>query len=112
MNILANAIDMFDEMAQRRSFKELEANPQQITICTVAMENQMQISIRDNGQGMSEAVKARIFDHLFTTKAVGKGTGLGLAIAHQIVVEKHQGQITVNSVPNEGTVFSIVIPVK
>ncbi|WP_449421016.1 trifunctional serine/threonine-protein kinase/ATP-binding protein/sensor histidine kinase [Phormidium nigroviride] len=112
MNILANAIDMFDEMAQTRSFSELTANPQQITICTVAMENQMQISIRDNGQGMSAAVKARIFDHLFTTKAVGKGTGLGLAIARQIVEEKHQGKITVDSAPSEGTVFSIVIPVK
>ncbi|AFY81978.1 ATP-binding sensor histidine kinase [Oscillatoria acuminata] len=110
MNILANAIDMFDEMAQGRSFKELEANPQQITICTVATENQMQISIRDNGQGMSEAVKARIFDHLFTTKAVGKGTGLGLAIARQIVVETHGGKLEVNSQIGQGTEFVISLP--
>ncbi|AFY81976.1 trifunctional serine/threonine-protein kinase/ATP-binding protein/sensor histidine kinase [Oscillatoria acuminata] len=110
MNILANAIDMFDEMAQTRSFAELAANPQQITIGTVARENQMQISIRDNGQGMSKAVKARIFDHLFTTKAVGKGTGLGLAIARQIVVETHGGRLQVNSQIGQGTEFVISLP--
>ena len=60
---------------------------------------------------MTEAVKQRIFDHLFTTKAVGKGTGLGLAIARQIVVETHGGTIEVNSHQGEGTEFEIVLPV-
>ena len=60
---------------------------------------------------MSKAVREQVFDNLFTTKSVGKGTGLGLAIARQIVVEKHHGQIKVDSVPSEGTVFSIAIPV-
>ena len=61
--------------------------------------------------GMSEAVKQRVFDHLFTTKAVGKGTGLGLAIARQIVVEKHDGTIDVNSIRGEGTEFIITLPI-
>lgn len=47
----------------------------------------------DNGIGMPEDVRARIFDYLFTTKSIGKGTGLGLAIARQIIVEKHDGAI-------------------
>ncbi len=59
---------------------------------------------------MSKEVKQKIFDHLFTTKGVGKGTGLGLAIARQIVVEKHGGEITVNSVCGEGTEFMIFLP--
>lgn len=59
---------------------------------------------------MSESVQQQIFDHLFTTKAVGKGTGLGLAIARQIVVEKHQGTIEVNSVLGKGTEFAIALP--
>jgi signal transduction histidine kinase len=47
------------------------------------------IRIKDNGVGMTPEVKQKIFDHLFTTKPVGKGTGLGLAIALQIIIEKH-----------------------
>ncbi|RFP63103.1 MAG: PAS domain S-box protein [Limnothrix sp. CACIAM 69d] len=112
MNILANAIDMFDEAAQGRSFKELEANPQQITISTVLIDQQVQISIRDNGKGMNAEVQSRIFDHLFTTKSVGKGTGLGLAIAQQIVVDKHSGSLTVESEPGQGAEFRIQLPIE
>ena len=110
MNILANAIDVFDEMAQTQSFQELQAHPQQITIGTQAIANQVQITIQDNGRGMTEEVKARIFDHLFTTKGVDKGTGLGLAIAKQIVVEKHGGAIFVDSTLGQGTEFTIQLP--
>ncbi|MEA5467139.1 ATP-binding protein [Leptothoe sp. PORK10 BA2] len=110
MNILANAIDMFDEKAQGQSFEQLEAHPQQITIRTTADANQVQIQIADNGKGMTEDVRARIFDHLFTTKAVGKGTGLGLAIARQIIEEKHGGKISCHSTPGIGTEFAITIP--
>lgn len=110
MNILANAIDIFDEMAQAQSYDYLEANPQQITIRTSVVEDRVQIAIRDNGKGMSEAVKARIFDHLFTTKEVGKGTGLGLAIARQIVVENHGGNLSCTSSLGQGTEFLIELP--
>ena len=112
MNILANAIDMFDEMAQSLSFAELESEPQTITIQTAMVsENEaVEIRIRDNGKGMTEEVKSKIFDHLFTTKGVGKGTGLGLAIARQIVAEKHDGAIVVTSTPGEGTEFTIRLP--
>ncbi|MCF4968192.1 AAA family ATPase [Nostoc sp. CMAA1605] len=110
MNILANAIDMFDEMAQTKSFLELEANPQIITIRTEVISNQVYIRIRDNGKGMTQEVQEKIFDHLFTTKAVGKGTGLGLAIARQIVVEKHGGSLSVHSELGKGTEFTIQIP--
>lgn len=111
MNILANAIDMFDELAQEYSFKALTTNPQIITIRTsLTTQNTVNIQICDNGKGMSEAVSSQIFDHLFTTKAVGKGTGLGLAIAHQIVVTKHGGTIETHSKLGQGTEFSICLP--
>ena len=103
---------MFDEMAQTQSFEELEANPQQITIRTEIISKQVLIKIRDNGTGMIEDVKAKIFDYLFTTKSVGKGTGLGLAIAHQIVAGKHEGSIAVDFTLGEGTEFTIQLPVK
>ncbi|MGB3265337.1 MAG: ATP-binding protein, partial [Microcoleus sp.] len=76
------------------------------------VEVQIQIKIADNGTGMKEEVKKQIFDHLFTTKCVGKGTGLGLTIAHQIAVEKHGGSIEVNAEAGVGTEFAIVLPVK
>jgi signal transduction histidine kinase len=75
-----------------------------------AYANQVQISIQDNGKGMTPEVKAKIFDHLFTTKGVGKGTGLGLAIAKQIVVEKHGGSLEVHSEVGKGTTFIISLP--
>lgn len=112
MNILANAIDMFDEMAKTQSPQEIAANSQQITIHTAMIEPDVQIRIRDNGKGMTEDVKARIFDHLFTTKGVGKGTGLGLAIARQIVVEKHGGSLEVQSEVGRGTEFLIQLPIR
>jgi signal transduction histidine kinase len=72
----------------------------------------VKISIADNGLGMNESVRLKTFDPFFTTKPVGKGSGLGLAISHQIVVQKHQGQISCNSLPGQGAEFLIEIPVK
>ncbi|MEG4505484.1 AAA family ATPase [Microcoleus sp. F6_B4] len=112
MNILANAIDAIEESNLGRSLAEIKAKPNQITIQTSLIDNQVQIRIADNGKGMTEAIKAKIFDHLFTTKAVGKGTGLGLAIARQIVVEKHSGYLQVNSILGEGTEFIITLPIR
>ncbi|MHC5733888.1 AAA family ATPase [Nostoc sp.] len=110
MNLIANAIDALDESNTGRSFDEIKANPNCITITTSVENSLVRIAIADNGKGMSEEVKSKIFDHLFTTKAVGKGTGLGLAIARQIIVEKHGGAIAVNSQPGKGTEFLIQLP--
>ncbi|MEG4418856.1 AAA family ATPase [Microcoleus sp. LAD1_D5] len=109
MNLLANAIDALEESNQGRTFAEIQAHPNHITIRTKLESEKVKISIADNGKGMSEDVKNRIFDHLFTTKDVGKGTGLGLAIARQIVEEKHGGKLSCFSTPGEGTEFVIEI---
>ncbi|MBC1225032.1 AAA family ATPase [Nostoc sp. UCD121] len=111
MNILANAIDALDESNTGLTFQEIKANLNRITITTVLKEKQVEVTIADNGQGMSESVKQKVFDHLFTTKSVGKGTGLGLAIAGSIVVEKHGGTLDVNSIPGVGTEFLISLPI-
>ncbi|MEB3295646.1 MAG: ATP-binding protein, partial [Synechococcales bacterium] len=112
MNILANAIDALEEQNQGKSYQDIVANPNQICLTTALdPEHQaVQIRIQDNGSGMTEEVKQQVFDYLFTTKGVGKGTGLGLAIAHQIVVEKHQGQLEIQSQPGQGSTFMITLP--
>jgi signal transduction histidine kinase len=80
-----------------------------VTVSTAERDGHVVVSIRDNGVGMSDAVRARIFDPFFTTKDVGEGTGLGLSIAYSIV-EKHHGRIEVESAPGEGTEFRVLIP--
>ncbi len=110
MNILANAIDALDEASHHRSLGELKEHPNRITICTALAEQQVKITISDNGTGIPEHIKAKVFDHLFTTKGVGQGTGLGLAIAQQIIVEKHGGSLSVQSEMGQGTEFCIQLP--
>ncbi|MBE9226142.1 AAA family ATPase [Phormidium sp. LEGE 05292] len=112
MNILANAIDALEESNKERSFSEIQAHPNQITIQTAANEKGdcVLIRIKDNGVGMSEEIKHKLFDQLFTTKLAGQGTGLGLSIARQIVVEKHGGTLEVNSCIGCGSEFLISMP--
>ncbi|MEG4202007.1 AAA family ATPase [Microcoleus sp. Pol12A5] len=113
MNILANAIDALEESNREPSLKKIKAPANCITIRTERQSKEwVTIRISDNGPGISDEIKGQIFDHLFTTKGVGKGTGLGLAIARQIVVEKHGGTIEVNSVVGKGTEFTISLPMK
>jgi two-component system NtrC family sensor kinase len=113
MNLLANAVDAIDEQNSTRSLEEVIANPSQIRISTTVKDNsRIAISIRDNGPGITETVKNQLFNPFFTTKPIGVGTGLGLAISYQIVVEKHQGQLTCSSQVGKGAEFTIEIAIQ
>ncbi len=114
MNILANAIDALEESNQGRNPEFLAEHPNRITIKTGLSSDQKSVVIRikDNGIGMADDTQQKIFDHLFTTKAVGKGTGLGLAIVRQVVVDKHQGKLNCVSSPGQGTEFIIEVPIQ
>jgi signal transduction histidine kinase len=101
LNILSNAID---------AIEALEAPL--ITIQTAATESHIQVKIQDNGMGMNEEVQAKLFDPFFTTKEVGKGTGLGMSISYQIITQKHAGTIQCESNVNQGTTFTIAIPLE
>jgi two-component system NtrC family sensor kinase len=112
MNILVNAIDALEDQYSRRT-EPGEVAPSQIQIHTeVTADRYAQITIADNGPGMSEAVRERLFDPFFTTKPVGKGTGMGLSISYQIIVEQHLGTLICQSQPGEGTAFVISIPLE
>jgi len=112
MNLIANAIDALEENNQGRSYEDIKASPNCITVQTFQKDNCVVVRVRDNGIGMTEQVSARIFEQSFTTKAVGKGTGLGLAIAQQIVEEKHGGTLTCTSQWGQGTEFSLALPLQ
>ncbi|MBD2310577.1 PAS domain-containing protein [Desertifilum sp. FACHB-1129] len=114
MNILTNAIDALEEYNKQRSLAEIQANPSTIQITThhLLETARVAISIKDNGPGMSESVRSRLFNPFFTTKPVGQGTGLGLAISHQIIVEKHGGSLQCTSQLGQGSEFRIEIPLR
>ncbi|MEG4809729.1 PAS domain S-box protein [Microcoleus sp. F8-D3] len=103
MNIIANAIDVLQQQLE---------NPGIIRIRTEIEGTLAVIKIADNGAGMTDRVKQRIFDPFYTTKPIGSGTGMGLAISHSIIVEKHKGEIKCFSVVGKGTEFIIEIPIK
>ncbi|MEG3840951.1 response regulator [Microcoleus sp. herbarium14] len=111
MNVVANAIDALEEANQGRTFASFAAAPNTITITTKLSDSKedVLIKIKDNGKGMSEEIISHIFDHSFTTKAVGKGTGIGLSISRQIVEETQGGCLTCASILGEGTEFTIAL---
>lgn len=115
MNLLANAIDAIEEYWEKLKLqnygKIIEYQPC-IIIQTQALENHsIRIQLIDNGLGIPETISSKLFDPFFTTKPVGKGTGLGLSISYQIIVEKHHGHIQCESTVEQGTVFTIEIPI-
>lgn len=112
MNIIANAIDAFEDINRFRHYREIEANPNVIEIRTMNLEeqNSIQIVIADNGPGIPKEVRQRIFNSFFTTKPEGKGTGLGLSISWDIVTELHRGKIECCSEMGQGTQFILILP--
>ena len=88
-----------------------EGPPQgRIVISTEEINGFVELQIKDNGAGIPEAIKNRVMDPFFTTKEVGKGTGQGLALAHNVVVEKHRGQLFFESEEGRGTTFFVRLP--
>src|SRR4028119_584133 len=83
----------------------------QVRICTEVVGKFVEIKIADNGPGITEEVKQRIFDTFFTTKPIGKGTGMGLSISYQIIVESHKGELYCTSELGKGAEFTIRIPI-
>ena len=97
-NIIDNAIDAMNGKGE-------------LSLRTYAEDNHVIVEIKDNGPGIPENVRLRIFEPFFTTKPPGQGTGLGLHISHDIIVNRHHGQLLVESKPGE-TRFKVVLPVR
>ena len=79
---------------------------------TVRTEDQvLYITISDNGEGMTDKVKERLFENFFTTKPVGEGTGLGMSITRDIIEKKHGGKVSFTSTEGKGSTFTFTIPI-
>ena len=97
-NIMDNAIDAMNGKGE-------------IILRTYAEDNHVVVEITDNGPGIPENIRGRIFEPFFTTKPPGSGTGLGLHISHDIIANRHHGQLLVESKPGE-TKFKVILPVR
>jgi PAS domain S-box-containing protein len=98
LNLLVNAESAMEDAEIRH-----------LTVTTQRKQGAVQIVISDTGHGMAESVLQRLFEPFFTTKAPGKGTGLGLSVSYGII-QQHEGTITVDSTPEIGTTFTILLP--
>ncbi len=88
----------------------LSRNPT-VTIATRKTGEMVEISVKDNGPGIPDEIKDKIFQPFFTTKPTGEGTGLGLSLSYDIVTKGHGGELKVNSKEGEGTEFIIFLPI-
>lgn len=106
LNLVVNAGHAIADVVQGREQKGT------LEVRTWQEDNRAIIAIRDTGTGIPEAIRPRIFDPYFTTKAVGKGTGQGLALAWAVIEQKHGGTLTFESTVGEGTTFFIRLPIE
>jgi signal transduction histidine kinase len=112
INIIRNAADSLGEKGKIVVQAIIEDNAESLKLLRPGLSYPayVVVNIVDNGSGMSEETLRHLFEPFFTTKDVGKGTGLGLATARSIVRD-HHGEVVVQSVPNKGSTFIVLLPV-
>ncbi len=121
LNLINNAFYAVNERANQLRSGNFESSPNvaaeqpytpSVFVSTKQVRNAIEIRVKDNGIGMSEATKAKVFQPFFTTKPTGQGTGLGLSLAYDIVTKGHGGTLDVFSTEGVGTEFTIVLKEK
>ena len=89
----------------------LNAQTPTVKVSIQHTEKQATIQVMDNGPGIPDAIKDKIFQPFFTTKPTGDGTGLGLSLSYDIITKEHNGTIEMNSIAGQGTTFTVCLPV-
>jgi signal transduction histidine kinase len=107
LNVMNNACYTVKEKETLAADKDYHP---EINVKVVDGEQDFSIVVTDNGMGMNDEVRSKLFDTFFTTKPVGKGTGLGMSITNDIITKKHKGKILVDTILGEGTTFTFIIP--
>ena len=106
LNLISNG---FYAATKRKEASEESFEPT-LSAATKNFGNRVEIRIRDNGTGIPQEVKEKMFNPFFTTKPAGEGTGLGLSMSHDIIVKQHGGKIDVDTMPGQFTEFIISLP--
>jgi signal transduction histidine kinase/streptogramin lyase len=107
LNLFNNA---FYAVNQKQKTAGADYKPE-VTVSTSIEKNNLVIKVKDNGNGIPDAIKDKIMQPFFTTKPTGEGTGLGLSLSYDIVVKGHSGKVNVESEEGQGSVFAISLPV-
>lgn len=106
-------LNLFNNALQAMQERQRQAGPDyipQVMVKTASAKGGVEIYIRDNGTGIPEKIKDKIFQPFFTTRPAGEGTGLGLSLSYDIVVKGHGGTLEVLKENVQGTVFRVWIP--
>ncbi|GAB3958409.1 hypothetical protein GCM10028805_52690 [Spirosoma harenae] len=107
LNLYNNAFFAVLEQAKKTADPDYKPT---VEVCTHRQNNQIRILVKDNGAGIPDSVKAKIFHPFFTTKPTGEGTGLGLSISYDIITKGHSGTLRVESQVGKGSTFVIELP--
>ncbi len=109
LNLINNAFYAVHQRATDVETLHATSLPYQpkVTVSTKKLENAIEISVQDNGKGIPDNIKDKIFQPFFTTKPTGQGTGLGLSLAYDIVTKGHGGTLEVESKEGSGTIFTL-----
>lgn len=108
LNLINNA---FYAVNERKKKEQDSSYKPMVTLTTSKQGDQVVIEVADNGTGMPERVKEKIFQPFFTTKPTGEGTGLGLSLSYDIVTKGHGGELRVETKEGIGTEFIIQLPI-
>jgi len=103
-------LNLFKNAAQAMADKDFGDERPNITLRTRKEGKFVRIEVEDNGPGMDEDVRKRVFEPFYTTKRVGLGTGLGLSVSYFIIARNHEGEFLVESEPGKGSKFIIRLP--
>ncbi|MCB0822224.1 MAG: HAMP domain-containing histidine kinase [Bacteroidales bacterium] len=106
LNLINNAFFSVSEKS-KQSIKDYKP---EVIVKTRKFDHHIEISVIDNGTGISKEIRSKIFQPFFTTKPAGQGTGLGLSISYDIIIRGHGGELILDSEPGKGTTFKINLP--
>jgi signal transduction histidine kinase len=107
LNLINNA---FQAVADFQGFENLEGPGPKVEVTTKSLDGKIEVSVSDNGPGIPDEIKEKVFQPFFTTKPTGEGTGLGLSLSYDII-KSHGGKIEVESKVGKGTKFTILLPI-
>jgi two-component system, NtrC family, sensor kinase len=108
LNIINNAFYAINKRAIASDYKDYKPF---LKVVTFKEDDHVVIRIADNGTGMSETIRTKIFQPFFTTKPAGEGTGLGMSLSYDVVTKAHGGNLSVESKEGEGTEFTMRLPI-